>query len=84
VIKSSVLFLCTGDSRRSQVAEGFLRALAGYQFEIASAGSEETPLDLDAEEAQLCSVTNVLRLARARKRSVFAIIVPSGSVKSMP
>jgi hypothetical protein len=33
------------------------------------------------KEGQLCSVTNVLRLARARKPSVFAIIVPSGSVK---
>jgi len=48
VIKSSVLFLCTGNSRRTQMAEGFLRALAGDDFDVVSAGSEETPLDSDA------------------------------------
>ena len=51
MIKSSVLFLCTGNPRRTQMAEGFLRALAGDDFEVASAGSEETPLDPDAVAA---------------------------------
>jgi arsenate reductase len=51
VIKSSVLFLCTGNSRRTQMAEGFLRALAGDEFDVVSAGSEETPLDPDAVAA---------------------------------
>ena len=51
MIKSSVLFLCTGNSRRTQMAEGFLRALAGDQFDVVSAGSEETPLDPDAVAA---------------------------------
>jgi arsenate reductase (thioredoxin) len=35
-----VLFLCTHNSARSQIAEGFLRALAGDRFEVASAGTE--------------------------------------------
>jgi arsenate reductase (thioredoxin) len=35
-----VLFLCTHNSARSQMAEGFLRALAGERFEVASAGTE--------------------------------------------
>ena len=48
MIKSSVLFLCTGNSRRTQMAEGFLRALAGDDFDVFSAGSEETPPDSDA------------------------------------
>ena len=38
--KPKVLFLCTGNSARSQLAEGLLRALAEEQFEIFSAGTE--------------------------------------------
>jgi len=37
-----VLFLCTHNSARSQMAEGFLRAMAGDRFEVGSAGTEKT------------------------------------------
>jgi arsenate reductase len=48
MIKPKVLFLCTGNSRRTQMAEGFLRTMAGDRFDVKSDGSEETPLDPEA------------------------------------
>ena len=42
VDKQRVLFLCTHNSARSQMAEGLLRHLAGDQFEVYSAGTEAT------------------------------------------
>jgi arsenate reductase len=42
VSKQRVLFLCTHNSARSQMAEGWLRHLGGDSFEVASAGTERT------------------------------------------
>ena len=43
--KLAVLFLCTGNSCRSQMAEGWTRALKGDLIEPASAGTEPRGLD---------------------------------------
>ena len=59
-----ILFLCTGNSCRSQMAEGFARHLAGDRAEIVSAGIEahgknpraiaamaEVGIDISAQES---------------------------------
>jgi arsenate reductase (thioredoxin) len=38
--KQRVLFICTHNSARSQMAEGFLRHIAADEFEVHSAGTE--------------------------------------------
>jgi len=70
--KPRVLFLCTGNSARSQIAEAFLRAYADEHFEVYSAGLEpkgfilpevliamkERGLDMDGQTSK--SVTEYL------------------------
>jgi arsenate reductase len=50
-MKRRVLFICTHNSARSQMAEGLLRDLGGERFEVFSAGTEAThvrPLAMQA------------------------------------
>lgn len=46
----TVLFLCTGNSCRSQMAEGWLRHLAGSRFEVLSAGTNPVGVNPRAVE----------------------------------
>jgi arsenate reductase len=65
-----VLFLCSHNSARSQMAEGFLRAFAGERFEVQSAGTRATgvhplatlvmrELDIDISKQESKSVDDV-------------------------
>ena len=64
--KTRVLFLCTHNSSRSQMAEGCLRSIAGDRFEVQSAGTErravhalaiqvmaESGVDISAQQSKL-------------------------------
>lgn len=55
----SVLFLCTGNSCRSQMAEGWLRHLAGDRFECLSAGTEAHGLNPRAVESMAAAGVDV-------------------------
>jgi arsenate reductase (thioredoxin) len=49
--KIKILFLCTGNSCRSQMAEGWTQKLKGDQFEAYSAGVKPKPVDPRAVKA---------------------------------
>ena len=46
--KSRVLILCTGNSARSQMAEGLLRHDAGQRFDVESAGTKPSSVRPEA------------------------------------
>ena len=39
-----IIFICTGNACRSQIAEGIMRQLAGDKFDVFSAGSYPTKI----------------------------------------
>jgi arsenate reductase len=50
-MKKRTLILCTGNSARSQMAEGLLRHLAGDRFDVFSAGTKPVGLNPNAVQA---------------------------------
>ena len=49
--KQTVLILCTGNSARSQMAEGLFRRMAGDRFEVARAGTKPSSVRPEAIQA---------------------------------
>ncbi|WP_421654610.1 arsenate reductase, glutathione/glutaredoxin type [Leptothermofonsia sp. ETS-13] len=45
LIMKRIMFVCTHNARRSQMAEGFARAIAGERIEVTSAGLEISQVD---------------------------------------
>ena len=90
--KSNVLFLCTGNTCRSQMAEALLRHLAGDRFEALSAGLEPGlvvhPLALRVLEEKGVSIAGLrpkhLREYLGRVRLAAAVIVCSNVAETCP
>ena len=55
--RTRVLFLCTGNSCRSQMAEGWARHLAGDRWEVRSAGTH--PAGLNARAVRVMAEAGV-------------------------
>lgn len=88
-MKNKVLFLCTGNSCRSQMAEGWLRALRGDEFEVYSAGIEthglnpnaikvmaEVGVDINNQESSLLS--DVMKGLDAKDQSLDLVVTVCG------
>ena len=81
--KKRVLILCTGNSARSQMAEGLLRHLAGDRFEVQSAGIHPSLVRPEAI-AVMCELGIDLSTHRSKPVDEFAEhsigrIVPTAS-----
>ena len=80
--KPKVLFLCTGHPERSEMAEGFLRALAKDAIQPTSAAVEPAPLDplaVDAMNEVGIDISHQLaKDVRAALQERFAYVVGLG------
>lgn len=77
--KPKVLFLSTGNSTRSEIAEGFLRSLAADGFDTASVGTaSETPDSLAVQVMSEVGIDLALQKSESVRESLtehFAFVV---------
>jgi len=66
--KKRVLILCTGNSARSQMAEGLLRHEAGDRFDLFSAGTRPSHVRLEAIAVTFLRMLSELILNSATSR----------------
>ena len=83
-----VLFLCTHNSARSQMAEGLLRDMAGDRFEVFSAGTEATCVNPEA--ISVMAEIGVISPPRSRRRwiatseNLWISLSPSATTRTRP
>ena len=90
--KPGIVVLCTGNSCRSQMAEGFLRHHAGDRFEVYSAGTEPAesvhPLSVEVMRERGIDISEQepehLRQYLGKVPIHTAIIVCDGANKTCP
>jgi arsenate reductase len=89
--KINVLFLCTGNSARSQMAEAFLRKYAGDYFDVNSAGLD--PLEINPFTKKVMEeigisleghTSNLLNEYMGRKHFAYLITVCSNAEERCP
>jgi len=68
MVREKVLFVCIHNSARSQMAEAFLKQMAGDKFEVESAGLEPGALNPTAVEAMREAGIDI---SRNKTKSVF-------------
>ncbi len=66
-MKKRVLFLCTGNSCRSQMAEGLLKHIAGDKYDVFSAGIN--PTDVNPKAIDVMQEIGI-NISKQRSKSV--------------
>ncbi len=89
MIKPKALFVCIGNSCRSQMAEGFARALQGSRYEIFSAGSRPAgvvnPLAIEVmKENGIDIATHRSKSTRQVPQERYEVVVTMGCGDACP
>ncbi len=77
-IKKRVLFLCTGNSCRSQMGEGLLRTFYGDRFEALSAGAD--PAGYVNDKAVTAMTEIGIDISSNRSKHIDEFLPPQGEV----